>query len=170
MSDLPLRTARCGSCGEEHPIDELGLSFRRPDEIDVLMPYARRARARCDGDFATLDRRRHFVRGSVLLPIDGRPFPYVLGFWARVGPQTFRALQGLPADRPTYFGRLANHVEGLYARSTLNIAVEIDPPVDEDGLPTFRVVDPKHPLTFEQRDGISLKRVIQFFHATPASE
>lgn len=168
MSDLPLRTARCGSCGEEHPIDELGLTFRLPDEIRDLGAWTRRGRVEGDDDFMTLDHHRRFVRGSLLLPIEGRDFPYVLGFWARVGPQTFKALQGEPALSPTYAGRLANHARNLYARSTFNLAIAIDPPVDDESLPTFRVADDQHALFAEQRDGITLKRVIEYFHAGPS--
>ena len=163
MTDISFSTAPCPCCGEMHPIDELELAYQLPDEIFELPRYTRRARAFGDGEYQTLDRHRKYVRALIPIPVHDRDEPYRIGAWVRVGPQTFRALAGLPAQSPTFVGRIANQVHALYAQSTLNVRVEIRPG-DADQRPSLHVLDDTHALFAEQRDGIDLQRVLALYH------
>ena len=56
---------KCSRCGEEHPEDELELTFRRPDAIIDLPAADWPTRVQEDADRAAIDGKRLTLRSPV---------------------------------------------------------------------------------------------------------
>jgi hypothetical protein len=151
---------KCAVCGQEHPDDDIELTYVRPDDIFRVPEDQRAVRVRESPDFAVLDDSRFFIRTTLPIPVRGRKRDYHIGVWAEVDEAAFRRIvqrwqdvdQG---DEPALPARLANAIKSL--PDTLGLPVELRL-TGLSARPRVRVLAADHPLHAEQAHGISVHR------------
>ena len=154
----------CTLCHHHHPTLPLSFSLKAPDSATRIPAQDQAQRVLINPDQCVLDGTRFYLRGRILLPILDHPQdPFIYGLWAEVSPKDFLRTQQLwtrqgRESAPPYPGYLDTSLPH-YPRTT-NLQVEIrTQPVGRR--PHFHLLDPAHPLTHEQRHGITLARVQQ---------
>jgi hypothetical protein len=151
----------CTSCGRYHDEEIRDVRAGLPEEIH-RMPEderARRAVVSPGGDFASLDTDRHFVRALIEVPILDEDDVFGWGVWVRLEPDDVEQVSASWTDEDAvgseFPGWLATELtqygdtEGLPGTLRLRSV---------DLLPSFEVADARHPLGFEQQEGIVLER------------
>ncbi len=119
-------------------------------------------------DFCIVDAQYFFVRGVAHLPIiggDGEDFG--LGVWSSLSKDNFKryvADFGEPELTETgpWFGWFSNSLFGY--PETLNLQCAVTPRAGGTR-PAIVVTDDDHPLAREQREGISLDRILELYAA-----
>ena len=155
---------KCSSCGEEHPADELELTFRRPDAIIDLPAEDFLTRVKEDANRATIDGERFFLRGTLPLPVPERGSDYAIGIWVEVAPDTFWRVIELwtsedQADEPPFAATLANQIPLLPPTLGLQVAIKLTGPTTR---PEFHVAPVEHPIYREQTAGITAHRIHEY--------
>ena len=158
-------TCHCEVCGTEHPLEELELTFRRPDAV-FQMPADRRARdvEESDDVCRILSENRWFVRGVLPIPVAGRDVPYRIGLWVEIDEAAWQRVDARwddpqQADEPALPARLANVVPLLPDTLGLDAALRLTGPKSR---PDVFVADPTHPLAREQAAGIPTHRAYEY--------
>ena len=151
----------CSSCGEWH--DELPLNYGAdvPDLVDDIPPEERGARVNTNDDFCVIDNQYYFVRGNIEIPIldSGQTFGW--GVWVSLSEKNFNRTtelvdtEGRESETP-YFGWLSTSLP--YPESTLNLKTLVH--TQPVGIRPLVELEPtSHPLSLEQRQGITMQRV-----------
>ena len=154
----------CSSCGKLHSLDELELTFFRPDPVVALSTEDRKSRVKESDDLCTIDWKRYFVRAVISLPVHDREADYCLGVWAEVDEASFRhivdtwALEDQSGEAPLE-ATLANHIRGLPETIGLPVLLRLSGP---KARPRIQITDPLHPLHSEQVGGISAHRASEY--------
>ncbi|HLK92518.1 MAG TPA: DUF2199 domain-containing protein [Polyangia bacterium] len=167
---------RCSSCGQKHrglmdlAIDHPGLwpservGEREPNSAvtgrtDVLTP-----------DFCIIDGEDHFVRCVLRLPIvglglAGKEHVFSYGVWSSLSAANFQ-LYVDSFDSPRqgelgpWFGWFSNSLKGY--PETTSLKCQVHP--QNDGQRPFLELEPTdHPLSVEQREGVTLDRLFDIF-------
>lgn len=153
---------RCSVCGEEH--DGLPLDWAHDKPTYWEGP-------RSDDDFLTADlcswtddagTRNYFIRGVLHVPVPQLDDTLRYGVWSSLSRDSFDRIYELwdapeRVDEPAYFGWLSNSLPGY--PETLNLKTDVI--TDSLNLrPRFVLHDGDHPLIREQRDGITIDRVL----------
>jgi hypothetical protein len=106
-----------------------------------------------------------FIRGRVLLPLIDGPEPHFeWGAWASLSETNFqRSLRlwttvGRESERP-YFGWFSSVIPCYPATFNLKCMVHTGSVGER---PTFELEPTDHPLSVEQREGITMVRVVEF--------
>lgn len=152
---------RCAVCGQDHPDDEIELTYVQPDAIFGLSAAQREARVKENPDFAVLDDGRFFVRAVLPIPVRGRRREYNIGVWAELDEASFQRVVERwedkdQANEPAMPGKLANAIRSQPRTLGLDVALRLT------GLatrPSVRVVSELHPLHGEQAAGVSVHRL-----------
>ena len=153
----------CRVCGRHHEVLPLSYSVKAPVAALAVPKDEIERRVVITADQCVIDGRFYYVRGRFALPVHGLDEPFIWGVWARLRPEDFyttnkRWTDPNRVDEPAYAGLLNSELP-LYG-DTLNLPVHVvTQPVGRR--PHFFVVNPQHPLAAEQREGISMERVIQ---------
>lgn len=153
----------CSCCGEIHE----GL----PDIAYDAPLYAQSRKGsegcRLTSDFCVLDGVDFFVRGLLLLPLQGRPESFGWGVWSSLSEASFQRCQEVwalddPGDAGPFFGWFSNRLP--FYPDTLSLKVTVT--LQKGGKrPLFELEPTEHPLSLDQREGISLERAIAFAEA-----
>jgi hypothetical protein len=124
----------------------------------------RNTRGVIGSDQCIIDQKLFFVRGCLEIPITGSHDLFLWGLWASLREEMFDEISeswelvGREKSRGPYKGRMANSLS-VYPE-TLNLKLEIElQPVGTR--PLFRLEETEHPLTIEQRSGISRERALE---------
>jgi hypothetical protein len=154
----------CVSCGKVHSIDDLELTFKRPDVIFALPSAERESRTKETDDLCALDWQRYFVRAVLPLPVHGRDADYCLGVWAEIDEPSFRRIVDTwsmedQSAEPIFQGTLANCVRGLPDTLGLSVGVQLMGPKKR---PRLQVAESGHPLFLEQQNGITAHRASEY--------
>jgi len=156
----------CHCCGRSFDTLPLDLGVDHPLNYYAIPERERFARARLAGDFCIIDDTAFFVRGCVEIPIhEGSRFAW--GLWVSVSADSFAAISAAwdKPDRdtcPPYFGWLNAHLP-LYP-DTINLKTRLHlRPIPT--LPFIELEPTDHPLAIEQREGISVERVVEIVSA-----
>ena len=86
---------RCAKCGEDHPLDEMELTFKRPDDAANLSPEERSAHLQESSDLCIIRGNRFFIRAVLPLPVESRADPYRIGLWVEVAQSDFERVYEL---------------------------------------------------------------------------
>lgn len=156
---------RCSVCGEEH--DGLPLDWAHDKPTYWEGP-------RSDEDFLTADlcswtddagTRTYFIRGVLHVPVPQLDDTLRYGVWSSLSRESFDRVYELwdareRVEEPAYFGWLSNSLPGY--PETLNLKTDVI--TDSLNLrPRFVLHDGDHPLIREQREGITIDRILDLF-------
>ena len=162
----------CSNCGGKHH-GLFDVAYGKPD----AWPGSEEKRPNAEvlsvshvltEDFCILDGRYFFIRAALLLPIRGAEGAALgLGVWCGLLEEKFQAYvesfdEGLQARFGSWAGRLSNRLRGY--PDTLNLRVRVHP-LDGRRRPQLTLVDDDHPLTREQRDGVTCERLLDIYAA-----
>ena len=154
----------CEQCGIDYPLDELELSFKRPDVIAELSPEERSNIVQENSDLSVLSGERFFVRTVLPVPVLGRSRPYNLGVWVEVNQFSFERIYLLwnnagQAEEPPFSVILANEVPLLPQTIGLGAQLQLSGPTAR---PIVYLAATAHPLVAEQSRGISVHRAHEY--------
>ncbi len=151
----------CGRCGEVHSGLPFSYGSDAPEQWFHIPPRQRRRRALLSGENCEIDREQFFLRGRILIPVQGEAEPFDWGAWVSLNREDYERALDLWDKRgretePPYPGRLATELP--YEPPTLGLEVLLyTRPVGNRA--TIELVFTDHPLALEQRQGIPLSRV-----------
>src|SRR5262249_38126456 len=148
-------------CGKQFDTLPLDWAFEAPSYWNDIPEAERAARGLLSSDFCIAD-EHFFIRGCLEVPIIGCEDRLVWGVWVSQSAASFRRAQELfdrdpdPDEQPR-FGWLSNEIR-IYPRSTLHLktSVHFQP---RSHRPLIELARSDHPLSIEQRAGITLERV-----------
>ncbi len=153
----------CRVCARHHAVLPLSYSVKAPLAALAVPRDEWDRRVVISPDQCVVDDRFYYVRGRFAIPVHGLDEPFIWGVWARLrGPDFFRTnkLWNDPerVNEPLYEALLNSELP-LYG-DTLNLPIQVHTmPVGRR--PHFFPTDASHPLAVEQRDGISMQRVVE---------
>lgn len=154
----------CEQCGIEHSLDELELSFKRPDATAELSPEERSNILQENSDLSVLSGERFFVRAILPVPVRGWSRPYNVGVWVEVNQLSFERIYLLwdnasQAEEAPFSAILANEIPLLPQTIGLGAQLQLSGPTSR---PSIRLAASAHPLVAEQSHGISVHRAHEY--------
>jgi hypothetical protein len=158
----------CATCGSYHDELPLCLGAAAPQLWYSLPEAERAARAELNSDQCVVDGKHFFILGQIVLPVVDGLDPFVWLAWVSLSEQNFSRACDLwhmlgRESEPPYFGWLQSALPA-YEQSTLSLKTHVQTmPVGERPLITLEATD--HPLSIEQRAGITMARVQQIVEA-----
>jgi hypothetical protein len=142
--------------GADAPWRELGVSEAEFEErVDLT------------ADQCVVDERSFFIRGHIVIPVIGSEESFAWSVWCSLSEKSFlhaceRWLDPERVTDPPYFGWLMTMLPG-YPETTLHLKTSVQS--REVGVVPLVTIESDHPLSLEQRNGISLERVREIAHA-----
>lgn len=154
----------CSKCGEDHPLEEMELTFRRPDDAAKLSPEDRDRLLQENDDLCIIEGKRFFIRGLLPLPVNSREHPYCIGLWVEVSQSSFERIYELwdsagQLNEPAFAARIANEVPTAMGSIGLDAELRLTGPTTR---PDVFVKSRNHPLFLEQTAGIDAHRVSEY--------
>ncbi|HYJ78052.1 MAG TPA: DUF2199 domain-containing protein [Longimicrobiaceae bacterium] len=154
----------CAKCGEDHPLEEMQLTFKRPDDAASLSPDERKEFLQENSDLCIIKGERFFIRAVLPLPVDSRADPYRIGLWVEVNQSHFERVYELWDS------------EAQLSEPPIPAIVANDIPITPGALghpaelrlsgPSFRpnvILKPSaHPIYTEQSTGIDVHRIAEY--------
>jgi hypothetical protein len=148
-----------GPCGHDRGS---GFCFgpSEPEFLATIPEEKRENRVLIDTDLCVVDNRYFFIRGLLPLPILGTAQSFDWLVWASLSKKNFNRAADLWETRgrekePPYFGWLNSRLPFYPDTSELKVNVHTLPVGTR---PTIELEQSKHPLSIEQRDGITMER------------
>lgn len=152
--------AQCSHCGRDLGTHTLDIGFSLPDVVWALDKDERERRAKFNSDICVLDERRVFIRGIAFVPILESERRFGWGFWAEVSGAVFKRYLELykvdVRDEPVAAGQLANTPAGYPTLEGHPVDIAFGPARER---PKMILHASTHPLSVEQRNGITVPRV-----------
>jgi len=155
---------RCASCNEWHEgMPTFGAEA--PVYYNHVAPEEREKRCSLGTDECVIDEKFFFVRGCLDIPVHSQGEPFSWGVWVSLSKGSFIEFLryfGVPkrSHAGPFFGWLSSDLP-VYP-STLNLKTHVH--FRDDGIrPYIELEATDHPLSVEQRDGISTQRVAEIF-------
>jgi hypothetical protein len=154
---------KCHTCGEEHNgLPDIGAQY--PDPYFDVPESERSTRVKVNSDLCCIDNEEFFIRGVIEIPVRGEACPLGFGVWVSQKKENFETyVENYESDQiGPFFGwlstRLACYAEDTFCLKTmahfrgsrLRPLIEVEP------------ID--HPLSVDQRKGISLERAWELVH------
>lgn len=163
--DLQERIALiCAKCGKEHSLEDMELTFRRPDEVAKLSVDDRTHLVRENDDLCVVDGKRFFVRALLPLRIEFREFPYCIGLWVEVDQAAFRRIYDLwdsndQVLEPPFAAQIANDIPTVAGSLGLRAELRLTGPTTR---PDVFLEPSQHRLYVEQTRGIDEHRASEY--------
>ncbi len=154
----------CSKCGKEHPLEEMELTFQRPDDAASLSPDERQAFLQENNELCIIKGERFFIRAILPLPVESRAEPYCIGLWVEVAQSDFERVYELwesedQLSEPPIPAVVANAIP--ITAGALGHSAEL-----RLAGPAFRpdvILKPSnHPIYIEQSAGIDVHRVAEY--------
>jgi hypothetical protein len=147
----------CSTCGEVHALDDMELTFARPEPVDQIPEDERPHKVKQNNDLSSIGYDRFFVRTLLSLPVLDREEPYSLGVWAEVSEQTFFRIRDLWDDpeqdmEPAFEATLQNRIPHLPETCELPVMLHLTGPKTR---PRLTIPPSDHPLHAQQCQGIT---------------
>jgi hypothetical protein len=152
---------KCSSCDKWHEgFPDLG--YEQPQYALDVPEADRETRVFLTSDRCVVDDEFFFVRCLLPFPVLGTDDEFSWGVWCSLSRANFMRYQdereAVVAEGKPMFGYLSNSLPHYPA--TLNLTLSVKP--RGDGLRPIAVLDETdHPLAVEQRDGISLEKLLE---------
>lgn len=154
-------TYRCAICGQEHAGPPLSYGFGAPLAYYDVSRWFRWYRCHLTTDTCRIDGKHFFVLGNIRIPIRGEDKSFSWTAWVSLSRQNFeRSLalwetEGREKESP-YFGWLSSSIPGYLETLNLKTMVYTQP---VGVRPEIELETSDHPLSLEQRHGITWERV-----------
>jgi hypothetical protein len=157
-------TLICSKCGEEHPLEEMELTFRRPDDAAKLSEEDRGRLLQENGDLCIIEGDRFFIRALLPLPVESRENPYCIGLWVEVAQPTFERIYDLwdseeQSSELPFAAYIANEIPTAAGSLGLEAELRLTGPGTR---PDVFLKPSTHQLYMEQARGIDLHRVSEY--------
>ena len=154
----------CAKCGVEHPLEEMELTFRRPDDAAKLSEEERLRLLRENSDLCIIGEERFFIRAVLPLPVESREDPYCIGLWVEVSQAAFDRIYDLWESEdqglePPFAVRIANEIPTAAGSLGLDAELRLSGPTVR---PRVFLTPTSHQLYAEQARGIDVHRVAEF--------
>lgn len=157
----------CQTCGQYH--DDLPLSFGAEGPVYYLGMTEQERGDRCEHstDLCVIDEQHYFIRGHLEIPIVDGDKVFIWGVWCSLSEESFKQTilrwdaLGREQDDPM-FGWLSTKLPAYPETLNLKTMVHPQPPGDR---PLVILEETDHPLSIEQREGISMDRVQEIAEA-----
>ncbi len=155
---------KCATCDEWHEgMPSFGAAA--PSPYYKIPSEEREDRCQLSSDACIIDDREFMIRGCIDIPVSGTDSHFTWGVWVSTDFQYFKKFLLLfdEADRDQfgpYFGRLASRIDGYPETEGLSCRLYMR----NNGIRPYIEIEPAdHPLTIEQRDGITVERVAEIY-------
>jgi hypothetical protein len=158
---------QCATCGEYHDDLPMCLGAPAPALWYSLSETERGENSGLSSDQCVIQGQHFFVLGRLLLPVIDGPGPFVWLVWVSLSEASFLRVNELweqegREGEPAYFGWLQSALP--YEPTTLKLKTSVQTsPVGERPVVTLEASD--HPLSVEQRNGITMARVREIVEA-----
>lgn len=160
----------CSACEDEH-VGIMDLACSRPDQWSGSEEREPNSELDLTGnflseDFCVLEGQHFFVRAILELPIlGGGDESFCYGIWSSLSREHFESYAEVfdSAEQEhlgPWFGWFSNHLKGY--PDTLNLKCQVHP-VDGRLRPQIELEPTDHPLAVEQRNGITLDRLLDLY-------
>ncbi|PFH10098.1 hypothetical protein BCF11_2507 [Collimonas sp. PA-H2] len=159
----------CSVCGELHSLDEIELTFKRPDAIAALSAIDREQSCKEAEDLCAIwgeddDSHRFFVRGVLPIKIAARSIPYNIGAWIEVSKEVFNRINELwdsdsQLHEPPFKGKLANEIPTRVGSLELKGHIQLTGPTTR---PNFMSSDAESTLFADQQFGVTEHQVAEY--------
>jgi hypothetical protein len=156
---------KCPVCGAKH--SEIPLCFGSEAPWWMLVPEAEfEKRVELTKDQCVVDEKHFFIRGHIEIPIRDCSHQFSFSVWSSLSEQSFLHMSERweSPDRETdtpYFGWLSSSIR-IYP-DTINLKLSVQSRAL--GLvPLFTLEPTNHPLSLDQRNGISVERWHRIAH------
>jgi hypothetical protein len=154
-------TWTCRCCGKHFNTLPFSYAPIAPDPWFAVPEENRNSRTLLGSDQCIIDDKEFFIRGCLEIPILGCDDPFVWGVWVSVSEASFARVGELwdvdvRDHEPPLFGWLCTELSAYPTTFGLKTSVHLR----NGGKRPYIAVEPtEHPLSFEQRTGVSLQRV-----------
>lgn len=156
----------CSCCGEYHA--ELPLNYGSPAPVyyEEATKRERKKRFELNDDLCVMDGEHFFIRGCLEIPVIGLDEPFVWGVWVSLSEENFELTleHWDDPDREKLepmFGWLSTALP-LYPE-TINLKTYVHTR-SMDLRPYIELEPTDHPLSIEQRQGMTMDRVKEIAH------
>lgn len=154
----------CSKCDEEHPLEEMELTFRRPDDVAKLSTEERSRLLQENNDLCVIEGKRFFIRGLLPLPVELREHPYCIGLWVEVPQSSFERIYDLwdsdeQLNEPPFDARIANEIPTSNGSLGLKAELRLTGPMTR---PDVFLKPSAHQLYVEQARGIDAHRAFEY--------
>jgi len=146
--------------------DDLPMSYGSdaPHWYDIIAPEERERRTILSSDQCVIDGENFFIRGCLELPILDTGDVFVWGVWVSLSQKNFERADEVwyrpeRINEPPYFGWFSTKIP-VYP-DTLNLKTWVHT-LGLGQRPLIELEETDHPLSIEQRKGITLDRVREF--------
>jgi hypothetical protein len=154
----------CSKCGQDHPLEEMELTFRRPDDAAKLSPEDRARLLQENDDLCIIEGKRFFIRGVLPLSVESRELSYCIGLWVEVSQATFKRVYDLwesedQLNEPPFAASIANEIPNSPGSFGHEAELHLAGPTAR---PNVFLKTSSHPLYAEQSNGIDVHRVSEY--------
>lgn len=154
----------CSTCGQEHSIEEMELTFSRPDDAAKLSADDRARLLQGNIDLCVIEGKRFFIRALLPLPVEFRELPYCIGLWVEVTQATFERVYNLwdseeQLHEPPFAAHIANEIPTAEGSLSLEAELRLTGPTTR---PNVFLEPSRHQLYFEQTRGINEHRAAEY--------
>lgn len=159
----------CTHCGQRHSGPPLSYGFYAPELWFGVPSLVQGLWCQLDEETCVIrnpnffGEKSYFIKGNIEIPIHENKDSFAYTVWVSLSEKNFRRATQMWNDsnrvnEPPYFGWLSSQV-WLYP-STINLKTQVH--TREVGLrPLIELEPTNHPLAIEQRQGISMQRVVE---------
>jgi hypothetical protein len=154
----------CSTCGQRHEgIPTFG--WDHPIQVLDIPEEEREQRVALGTDDCIIDNEHFFVRGCLEIPVTGHDEPFTWGVWVSLSQENYERLRELfnsneRQNEPAYFGWLCAVLPGYPDTLFLKTLVHLRP---KPNRPFIELEPTDHPLSIEQRKGITMERVREIY-------
>ncbi|HTW34798.1 MAG TPA: DUF2199 domain-containing protein [Rhizomicrobium sp.] len=155
---FPTPPFRCSECDEiHHELPDVG--YREPAYCFGVPEKEWSQRIHLSSDTCVIDNEHFFVRGVMQFPVLGTSETFNWGVWSTLSKANFdRYVEHYDADLSSWepmFGWLSNRLPGYSDTLALPLTVRTQ---QKGKRPLFTSEDAAHPLTQDQRAGITIEK------------
>jgi hypothetical protein len=151
----------CKCCGTQFSTLPFAYAFNEPDRWRAIPDPERERRGHLNSDTCVIDGKEFYVRTRLIIPLIDAKEPFIWGVWISIAKRNFDRITELwdveqREQEPMMFGHLSNEIS-IYP-STHNLKCSLR--LKNAGMRPVAELEPTdHPLSVEQRNGITVERV-----------
>lgn len=157
----------CQTCGEYHDCLPMSFGAEGPVYFLGMSPEEQAQRCELSTDLCVIDQQHYFIRGCLELPVVDSDEVFTWGVWCSLSEASFKQTllrwdePGREHDEPM-FGWLSTSLPRY--PDTVNLKTMVHPQAPGQR-PLVLLEEADHPLSIEQREGITIGRVREIAEA-----